>query len=176
VTLIWWLPLRSRKGINREGAALAGLAAVLAAAAALPLAAARMPTRVVELEDMHVWKSGGHIHPDLWVIERARYRGAWVLRIGETLKAPVAPGGKRVTIELQAELVRNQPVPFRLNVQAGERLLAVWTPARHRVWETVILGPFDWPAGEPLVLAAYGPYPPGAPNGAILDRVVMRWE
>jgi hypothetical protein len=152
------------------------LAAVLAASAALPLAAARMPTRVVELEDLHVWKSGGHIHPDLWIIERARHRGGWVLRVGESLKAPVAPGGKRVTIELQAELVRNQPVPFRMNIQAGERLLAVWTPNRPRVWETITLGPFDWPAGEPLVLAAYGPYPPGAPNGAILDRVVMRWE
>ncbi len=172
VTMIWWLP--SRKG--REGAALAGLAAVLAATAALPLAAARMPTRVVELEDMHVWKSGGHIHPDLWIIERARHRGGWVLRTGETLKASVAPGGKRVTIELQAELIRNQPVPFRLNVQAGEHLLAVWVPGRQRVWETISLGPFDWPAGEPLVLAAHGPYPPGAPNGAILDRVVMRWE
>lgn len=172
VTLIWWLPLRK----GREGAALAGLAAVLAAAAALPLAADRMPTRVVELEDPHVWKSGGHIHPELWIIERARHRGGWVLRIGERLRAPVAPGGERVTIELQAELIRNQPVPFRLNVQAGERLLAVWTPNRQRVWETVALGPFDWPAGEPLVLAAYGPFPPGAPNGAILDRVVMRWE
>ncbi|MEA2561906.1 MAG: hypothetical protein QOH06_3410 [Acidobacteriota bacterium] len=172
VTMIWWLPLRKGK----EGAALAGLAAVLAATAALPLVAERMPTRVVELEDTYVWKSGGQIHPELWIIERARHRGAWVLRIGERLKAPVAPGGKRVTIELQAELVRNQPVPFRLNVQAGERLLAVWVPGRHRVWETVVLGPFDWPAGEPLVLAAYGPYPPGAPNGAILDRVVMRWE
>lgn len=172
VTLIWWLPLRK----GRESAALAGLAAVLAAIAALPLAAARMPTRVVELEDLHVWKSGGHIHPDLWIIERARHRGGWVLRTGETLKAPVAPGGKRVTIELQAELVRNQPVPFRVNVQAGERLLAVWTPNRHRVWETVTFGPFDWPAGEPLVLAAHGPYPPGAPNGAILDRVVLRWD
>ncbi|MFL6291525.1 MAG: hypothetical protein ACJ759_11580 [Thermoanaerobaculia bacterium] len=177
VTLIWWLPgRRPGKGNNREGAALAGLAAVLVAAAALPLAADRVPTRVVEMEDAQVRKSGGHIHPDLWIIERARYRGGWVLRSGETLKAPVVPGGKRVTIELQAELVRNQPVPFHLNVQAGERLLAVWTPNRHRVWETLTLGPFDWPAGEPLVLAAYGPYLGGAPNGAILDRVVMRWE
>lgn len=172
VTLIWWLPLKKR----REEAALAGLAAMLAAAAALPLAADRVPTRVVELEDTHVRKSGGHIHPELWIIERARHRGGWVLRTGERLTAPVAPGGKRVTIELQAELIRNQPVPFRLNVQAGERILAVWTPNRHRVWETVTLGPFDWPAGDPLVLAAYGPYPGGAPNGAVLDRVVMRWE
>jgi hypothetical protein len=172
VTLIWWLPLKK----GREGAALAGLAAMLAAAAALPLAAERMPTHVIEMEDLHVWKSGGHIHPDLWIIERARHRGGWVLRTGETLKAPVAPGGQRVRIELQAELVRNQPLPFRLNVLAGDRLLAVWTPNRHRVWETLELGPFDWPAGAPLVLAAYGPYPGGAPNGAILDRVVLRWE
>ncbi|HWM90526.1 MAG TPA: hypothetical protein VN493_07135 [Thermoanaerobaculia bacterium] len=176
VTLVWWLPRRKEGGGFREGAALAGLVAVLLSAAALPLAAARVPTRAVELEDPQVWKSGGHIHPELWIIERTRHRGGWVLRIGETLKAPVEPGGERVTIELQAELIRNQPVPFRLDVRAGDRLLAVWAPGRSRVWETITLGPFDWPEGEPLVLAAYGPHPPGALNGVILDRVVLRWE
>lgn len=172
LALVWWLPLKRGK----EGAALAGLAAVFLGAAALPLAADRLTTRVVELEDPYVWKSGGHIYPDLWVLERARHRGGWVLRIGETLKAPVAPGGRRVEIELQGQLIRNQPVPYHLDVRAGDKLLAVWVPGRNRVWESVKLGPFDWPAGEPLVLAAYGPYPPGAPNGALLDRVVMRWE
>lgn len=177
VTLAWWLPPRREgEGRLREGAALAGLAAVLAAAAALPLAADRLPTRTVEMEDPQVWKSGGHVHPELWIIERARHRGGWVLRVGETLKAPVEPGGKRVMIELQAELIRNQPVPYHLDIRAGDRLLAVWTPGRSRVWETLTLGPFDWPDGEPLVLAAYGPHPPGALNGAVLDRVVMRWE
>jgi hypothetical protein len=138
--------------------------------------AARLPTRTVEMEDSQVSKSGGHVHPDLWIIERTRYPGGWVLRVGETLKAPVNPGGERVTIALNAELIRNQPVEFRLDVRAGDRLLAIWTPGRSRVWEKVVLGPFDWPAGQPLVLAAYGPHPPGALNGAILDRVDLSWE
>jgi hypothetical protein len=173
VTLAWWLPARRSR---REGAAIAGVALVIAGAAALPVVAARLPTRTVEMEDAQVWKSGGHVHPDLWIIERARYRGGWVLRIDETLKAPINPGGPKVTIALDGELIRNQPVPFRLDVRAGDRLLAIWTPGRSRVWEKVVLGPFDWPAGEPLVLAAYGPHPPGALNGAILDRVDLRWE
>ena len=173
VALAWWLPSRRR---SWEGAGLAGVALVIAGAAALPVVAARMPTRTVEIEDTQVWKSGGHVHPDLWIIERARHRGGWVLRINETLEAPVNPGGPKVTIELQGELVRNQPVPFRLDIRAGDRLLAIWTPGRSRVWEKVVLGPFDWPAGAPLVLAAYGPHPPGALNGAILDRVDFHWE
>jgi hypothetical protein len=176
VTLVWWLPSPGRGRRTREGAGLMGVAMVIAGAAAMPVVAARLPTRTVEMEDAQVWKSGGHVHPDLWVIERARHRGGWVLRIDETLKAPVNPGGSKVTIVLHGELIRNQPVPFHLDVQAGERLLAVWTPVRSRVWEKIVLGPFDWPAGAPLVLAAYGPHPPGALNGAILDRVDLRWE
>jgi hypothetical protein len=172
--LVWWLPVRRREAEGVAG--IVGVALIIAGAAALPVVAARMPTRTVEIEDTQVWKSGGHVHPDLWVIERARHRGGWVLRINEMLKAPVNPGGPKVTLTLHGELIRNQPVPFRLDVRAGDRLLAIWTPGRSRVWETVALGPFDWPAGEPLVLAAYGPHPPGALNGAILDRVDFRWE
>lgn len=178
MALAWWLPSRRQGGgsLRATAANRSGILVVLAAAALLPLSASRLPTRTIELEDPQVWKSGGHLHPDLWIIERARYRGGWVLRTGERLETPVRPGGKKVRIELQAELVRNQPVPFRLDVRAGDRLLAVWAPGRSRVWETLCLGPLDWPDGAPLVLAAYGPHPPGALNGAILDRVVMHWE
>ncbi len=172
----WWLPSRRSPGTGRDGAALLGIAAVIAGAAMLPVAAGRLPTRTVEMEDPQVWKSGGHVHPDQWIIERTRHRGGWVLRTGETLKAPVNPGGSKATIVLHGELVRNQPVAFRMDVRAGDRLLAIWTPGRNRVWETVELGPFDWPPGAPLVLAAYGPHPPGALNGAILDRVDLTWE
>ncbi|HEY0512316.1 MAG TPA: hypothetical protein VGH73_10450 [Thermoanaerobaculia bacterium] len=175
VSLLWWLPEgKSRR--PRGAAALAGVALVLAAAALLPSAAARVPTRVIELEDPQVRKSGGHLHPDRWVIERTRYRGGWVLRVDERLEAPVAPGGRRVKLRLMAELIRNQPVPFTLDIREGDRLLASWTPVRERVWETVEVGPVDWKAGEPLVLAAHGPSPPGALNGAILDRVEMEWR
>jgi hypothetical protein len=131
---------------------------------------------VIELEDPQVAKSGGHPHPDRWVIERTRYRGGWVLRVGERLAAPVAPGGRRVKLRLVAEMIRNQPVPYTLDIQEGDRLLASWTPARQRVWETVEVGPFDWQPGQELVLAAHGPAPPGELTGAILDRVEMEWR
>ena len=173
VSLLWWVPGRRRMA---GPAALAGIALVLGAAALLPAAAARVPTRVIELEDPQVRKSGGHLHPDRWVIERTRYRGGWVLRVGERLEAPVEPGGRRVRLRLAAEFIRNQPVPFTLDVKEGDRLLASWTPGRSRVWEMVEVGPVDWRAGQPLVLAAHGAAPAGELNGAILDRVEMEWQ
>jgi hypothetical protein len=173
----WWLPRRRRPGTPAgQGAALLGIAAALAAAAALPVAAARLPTRIVEFEDPQVVKLGGHLYPDRWTIERTRYRGGWVLRVGDRLRAPVVAGGRRVRLTLAAELIRNQPVPFAMDISAGDRLLAVWTPVRERAWEELTLGPFDWPAGVPLVLAAHGPSPPGDLNGAVLDRIELGWE
>jgi hypothetical protein len=177
VSLLWWLPRRREEGSSRLSAlpALTGLVLILAAAALLPVAAARLPTQVIELEDPQVRKSGGHPHPERWVIERTRYRGGWVLRVGERLAAPVAPGGRRVKLRLVAEFIRNQPVPYTLDIQEGERVLASWMPARQRVWETVEVGPFDWQPGEELVLAAHGAAPPGELNGAILDKIEMEW-
>jgi hypothetical protein len=198
VTLLWWLPGR-RRGARKQDvsqgdpetegvrglASIAGLgrpawlwgaAALLAVAAALPLAAARLPTRAVELEDPQVAKSGGHLHPDRWVLDRTRYHGGWALRVGERLTAPVVAGGERAEIALSAEFIRNQPVPFEIEIRAGDRVLGLWTPPRQRTWETIALGPLDWPAGAPLVLEARGAHPPGALNGAILDRVDFRWR
>jgi hypothetical protein len=164
-------------GARAAGAAgLAGIAVVAAAAALLPWAATHVPTRVVELEDPQVAKLGGHLYPDRWVIERTLYRGGWVVRVGDQVRAPVVAGGRRVRLTLAAQLIRNQPVPFAIDIAAGDRLLAVWTPTRERTWEDVSLGPFDWPAGQPLVLAGHGPSPPGALNGAILDRIDLVWE
>jgi hypothetical protein len=173
------------RGIGRVGgrggqgvrvAGLVGIAIVLLAAATVPPAAVRLPTRVVEIEDPWVRKSGGHIYPDRWVIERARHPGGWVVRVGEHVEAPVETGGSRVRLVLHGQLVQNQPVPFRLDVRAGDRLLAVWAPARDREWRAVDLGTFDWPAGAPLVLTAFGPRPQGQPNGAVLDRVEFQWQ
>jgi hypothetical protein len=176
IPLLWWLPSPGRRPVFRPAsAALAGIALLLAGAALLPAAAARVPTGVVEFEDPQVWKSGGNLHPDRWIVERTRYRGAWVLRVGDTLQAPVAAGGHQVKIRLHAQLIRNQPVPFNLDIREGDRLLASWHPAR-TVWEVIEVGPFAWKAGEPLILSAHGPYPPGEVNGAILDRVELEWR
>jgi hypothetical protein len=169
-------PPRPRAAAAGPGAALAGIAVALAVAAALPVAAVRVPTRVIELEDPQVIKLGGHLYPDRWVIERTRFRGGWVLRVGDQVRAPVVAGGRRVRLTLDAELIRNQPVPFAVDLAAGDRLLAVWTPVRDRAWEQLSLGPFDWPAGAPLVLTAHGRHPPGDLNGAVLDRIELTWE
>jgi hypothetical protein len=173
VTLLWWLPGRSR---GPGTAALAGIALLLGITALVPAAASRIPTEIVELEDPQVWKSGGHIHPERWVLERTRYRGGWVLRVGERLEVPVVPGGRRLRLRLEAELIQNQPVPYALDLKMGDRMIATWTPARQRVWETIEVGPVEWRDGAPLVFVAHGPAPPGALNGAILDRVRMEWE
>ncbi len=180
IPLIWWLPSPGKRPrfqpATAATAAMTGVALLLAGAALLPALASRVPTGVIELEDPQVWKSGGHPHPERWIVERTRYRGGWVLRVGETLKAPVVAGSHRVRLRLHAQLIRNQPVPFSVDIKEGDRLLATWQPVRPRVWEVIEVGPFDWKAGEPLVLSAYGPYPPGEVNGAILDRVEMEWR
>lgn len=191
VLAAWWLPRRraARRTSPKLGGdtpapgrsaafspALAGVAAVLLAAAALPLAAHRLPTRVIELEDPQVQKLGGELYPARWVIERPRYRGGWVLRPGEQLRAPVVPGGRRVRLRLTGELIENQPLPLAVEIAAGDRPLAVWRPRRNRVWEEAAAGPFAWPAGAPLVLTARGPVAPGEMNGAILDRVDLEWR
>jgi hypothetical protein len=173
ISLLWWLPGRRRQA---GAATLAGVALMLGAVALLPSAAARVPTRVVEFEDPEIRKSGGHLHPDRWVVERTRYRGGWVLRVGERLEAPMVPGSRQVRFRLAAQLIRNQLVPFTLDVKEGDRLLASWTPGRQRIWETVEVGPVEWRPGEPLVLAARGPAPPGELNGVILDRVEVEWR
>jgi len=170
--VLWWWG--RRKG--NQAMSLVGVAAVLGIVALLPVAASRLPTRVAEIEDPQVVKSGGHVYPDRWVIERARHRGGWVLRVGERVRVPVEPGGRRVRLMLAGQLVQNQPVPLHLEVRSGDRLLAVWVPGRDRAWDAVTLGPFDWPPGTPLILAASGPQPPGEPNGIVLDRVDFAWE
>jgi hypothetical protein len=183
VSLLWWFPLSRGKGSagGRRGqgvrvAGLAGITVVLLLAAALLPAAARMPTQVAEIEDAQVRRTGGHIYPDRWIIERARHRGGWVLRVNERVEVPVEAGGRRVRLVLHGQMIRNQPVTFRVDVRAGDRLLAIWVPGKNRTWDELALGPLDWPAGEPLVLAAYGPHPPGELNGIALDRVDFAWQ
>lgn len=170
---VWWW--RGKRGRGRAPE-LWGAAVLLLGLAGLLAAATRLPTRIVELEDVQVAKSGGHPHPDRWVIERSRYRGGWILRVGEQLTAPLQAGGKRLELRLDAQFIRNQPTPYTLEVLAGDTLLGLWTPNRQRTWETVRFGPVPWPAGAPLVLRGRGPQPPGDINGAILDRVELRWH
>jgi hypothetical protein len=168
---LWWRPRRLRQ------APAWGVAALLLAAGGAVVAAETLPTRVVHFEDPWVTKDRGHLHPGPWVIERRRYRGGWTLIGGESLTVPVVAGGDGVALRLGAQFVRNQRAPLDLEVRAGRRLLAVWRARGDRRWSTVELGPFRWPAGEPLVIRAVGPIPgrPARPNGIVLDRAELTW-
>ncbi len=172
VPFLWWFPRR-----RPRKAAAWGLAAVLLAVAALPLAARALPTRWIEIEDPQVAKTGGHLHPDRWIIERTRYRGGWVLREGESLSAPVVAGGKRARLALDAFFVRHHPGPLLVRVRAGGQELATLRLARPRQWMHHELGEVDWPAGAALTIEALpdGTAPAQA-NGAVLDRVEIVWR
>ncbi len=172
IPLLWFFPRR-----RRRGAAAWGMAALLASTAALPLAASWLPSGVVEFEDPQVAKSGGHVEPPRWTFERTRFRGAWVLRGGESLRAPIAAGGDEVTMRLHTRFVRNHPGALELELRAGDEWLATVRLARPNRWEERQLGPYRWPRGAPLVLAVPSPQRPfPEPNGVLLDRVELDWR
>jgi len=189
VTLIPWLWLGSRRRLTSPSggsagngsrsvarSALPGVAAVLALLALVPVAATRVPTRVVELEDPWVSRSGGGLYPDRWSIERTRYRGGWVLHKGEELVAPVVAGGSRARVRLAMRFIRNGDGPFPVEIRAGERVIGRWEPKPEddRVWREVELGPVEWPAGAPLVIEPLRR--PGPFHGVTCDRAVFEWR
>jgi hypothetical protein len=168
---------RSRRA-TAAGAAAMGGALLLLAGSGVLLAAARVPTRIVEVEDAFVAKSGGELNPPMWTIDRWRYRGAWLLPEGARLVVPVAPGGDRVTIEIEERYVRRRHPPLELALYAGDRRLGTVAFEEDSDWSTVRVGPFDWPAGAPLVLEARGPDAPPEPqrNRLVLDRLRLAWR
>ena len=169
-----WFLLRKSRG---RSAAAWGLTVPLALMAALPWLARTVPTAIVEFEDPQVQKTGGHPEPERWTFDRTRFRGAWVLRSGESLSAPIAAGGTTVSATLHARFVQNRPGDLHLTWSAGERQLAQLVFTADRSWEEhtlTALGP--WPAGEPLVLSVVSAASPGPPNGVLLDRVELEWQ
>ncbi len=151
---------------------LVGIVALLLVAAVLALAAGRWPTRVIEFEDGYVAKDRGRVTPPLWVVHRPSYQSGWALPLGGRLAAPVVAGGKRVTVRLMARAVGTEtPRPLRL--LAGAAALA--SPPVGQEWRQLELGPFDWPAGERLVIL--GPEGPrGDPAQFIVDRAELVWD
>ncbi len=162
---------RGRLRLKRPAAAAWGFVAVLLFAAAVPLAARHWPTRVIELEDAWVFKDRGRPFPDTWVLQRPRYRGGWVLTPNGRIEARLAPGGETVRLRLAVRLATPGKVA-RLRVAAGDVPLGeLAVPAGD--WQEVELGPFEWPAGAPLVFRGGGA---GAPGRLALDRVELMWE
>jgi hypothetical protein len=179
VPAAWWLP-----GRRRGRPALWGLAALLAGSGLVAWAARTLPTRVVEAEDPYVTTHGGRLHPGRWEIDRTRHRGAWVLREGEGLDAPVVAGGSLAALDLEACLLRQGPLPLSLEVRAGERLLTTLeitdSPACElrdpRTWKRYPLGEHPWPPGASLHLRLPAARQGGQGNGLAIDRLEIRWR
>ncbi|HEX4953231.1 MAG TPA: hypothetical protein VF017_07535 [Thermoanaerobaculia bacterium] len=171
VPLLWRFP-RRRFGPP----ALWGGAALVAMALLVPVAALELPTRRIELEDPAVIKTGGHLHPDAWVIDRTRFRGSWVLREGEELTAPVVAGGRRATLAVEVQLVRHHPSGAILELWAGDRRLVTFELADREGYQRIDLPEQEWPAGEPLRLVFPASSSAPLPNGAVLDFVEISWR
>lgn len=155
----------------RRAAGHLGFALVLAVASVLPLLARQVPTRVIELEDAWVKKERGRGFPDTWVRERPRYTSGWIVPSRGRAVAQVAPGGASARLRLHVRTAK-PGVRSRLVLAAGAtRLAEVEVPDGG--WREIELGPFPWPAGEPLVLAGGGAHFPGR---VAVDRVEWIWE
>lgn len=181
-TWIWPLaslllvPVALWPGRPRRSAALGGVCALLALATAVPFTASHLPTRLVEFEDGHVAKDRGNLHPRAWTPARGRFRGGWVLLRRGRVVAPVVGGGEEASLRLHFQLLKPEPAPFEVHVSVGEREVARVSATEAGRWESVELGPFEWPPGEPLVIS--GPEGPGKvnKNGVILDRAELEWH
>lgn len=139
----------------------------------LPWLAQALPTRVVELEDAWVTKSGGSLHPDRWTPQRPAYRGGWLLASRTTVQIPVVVGGDQVRLRIHAR--RRGQGPKILQVRAGGHVLAEVVLERRKGWRAVEVGPVDWPAGEPLVL--HCPEIRARQEiGILVDRIELEWQ
>ncbi len=171
VTAFWWWP-RARSEWRNSGVALA-----LLAVAAVPLAAHRAPTGVIEFEDRQVTKQGGLPYPEPWVPYRPRFRGGWRLTPGDSVAAPVVPGGDRLSVELQLMRAGRSEAPPAVSLLAGKDALASATLDLARNWQAVTFEGLDWMEGEPLVLKLEGSGSDGVTESAVvLDRAILRWE
>ncbi|MEO8503123.1 MAG: hypothetical protein ABI609_04415 [Acidobacteriota bacterium] len=172
----FWSLGRHRRARFARGGATLGIAGLLALVCALPAIAQHFASRSIEFEDPWVIKSGGHLEPERWRVDRTLFRGGWMLRGGESLRVPVVPGGTRLEVDVDLEWVRNQPSSIALEARQNGRLLATWTPPRAGTWETAALGPFAFEAGHDLEFLAVGAAAEQPLGGLLLDRARLHWR
>ena len=167
--LVW----RGRRGPRAP--ASAGVAALVGVAALLLVAAHRLPTRVVEIEDPWVAKSGGGVWPGPWVTDRTRFDGGWMLYDGAAARAPVVAGGAAAVLEVRWAAFHREAAEIELEISVGERTVARRRGATSDGWRTDRVEVSDWPPGAPLVLRCAEPA--GRPvRAAVVDRVEVSWR
>jgi len=167
MALFRWLAARRPAFLRRGGAATAGAIALLAALGLLLLAGEYAPTRRAELEDGWVRKTGGTVDPDQWVTQRPAFRGGWRLQPGDEARIAAVADGPRVSLRIEA--MNPNPEPQRIKILAGDLELKEVLVAPGD-WHSIAAGPFDWQAGQLLVLRSAG-------SGAVVvDAVELSWR
>jgi hypothetical protein len=86
VLVIWFGVRRPQPPLSGKAAAAAAALqiAVFSLAIAIAFHYGREPGGRVEFEDAHVARDGGHVEPKPYTINRAFYRGGWVLEAGQS--------------------------------------------------------------------------------------------
>jgi hypothetical protein len=165
--------LRARRPRRATAAGVAGL---LAGWALLIVSAHRLPTRWVELEDPWVIKRGGLLHPELWVIDRTRFPGGWVLTEGAEAEARPIPGGRTARLAVDWSYIRNSAAPLALAIEVGDRVVARLSGDQPGTWQRTELEPVDFPAGAALRFRVEAPPGAVATNGFVVDRAEITWR
>lgn len=170
--LFWTLVVSIRRlaprGLFLQRLALPLGCAVALVAPALTVAAARaVPSARIELEDYQVEKLGGRLFPEQWAVQRAAFRGGWVLAPYDAVRLPVIPGGSRVDLTLAGKAWG--PGGTDLELWIGERRIAGVRFEEGEFQELSIPGVI-WAAGDRLLIRCL------TPSGIILDRVDFDWH
>ena len=155
-----------------------GWVGILLLATSIPLTAVHLPNQRIELEDPWIAKQGGNPYPDLWVPSRPSYRGSWLIRSRSRVVVPVVPDGEALTVKLELKFIANEPGKvFKMRLAAGSEMLETLQIDPQTEWQELILGPYPWPDGEPLVfLGPDEPAPSWRHNAVMLDRAELAWQ
>ena len=139
-------------------------------------AAHRLPTSQVELEDAWVTKRGGLLYPELWVTDRTRFPGGWILTEGAEASARPIAGGHAVAVAIDWTYIRNSATPLTLALAVDDRVVARLPGDQPGVWRHTETGPVDFPPGAALRLTVESPPGAVATNGFVVDRLELDWR
>ena len=121
-------------------------APVVVAGSALLLAAGfvagQQPGAVIHLEDAHVSRSGGELHPPLYTVARFAYRGGWILHAGQSVTFLARSGPADLHYASGADsVIQIGEVRYTLPAASdGYRVMRVEIPASGRVTLTCVRG------------------------------------
>jgi len=150
-----------------------GVTALLVALAGLVPVAVATPLRLIEFEDPYVVKRGGHLWPERWTRNRARYRGSWEVEPGEEASVVLKPLGSELGLTVEFQRSGRLGRKATLEVLADDRTIAKRSIPRSRAWSTLTFDPVIWPTDARRLQFLYD----GPPRSSIrLDRAELDWH